>query len=153
MEYLSSFLANTYAPTSILIILLAILAMTLKDGNTFRRSALPFRTFGSNSQLNVACIDDLLLRRAASPEAHISESKRPTAEAGQSSTANVCKESDFPENWWTGDEVFRLERRAIFSKVGACISCKLRRRCLFSQNLVMTGMQYPSEALTTWLKN
>ncbi|QSS63198.1 Rieske domain-containing protein [Histoplasma capsulatum] len=108
--------ANTYAPTSILIILLAILAMTLKDGNTFRRSALPFRTFGSNSQLNVACIDDLLLRRAASPEAHISESKRPTAEAGQSSTANVFKESDFPENWWTGDEVFRLERRAIFSK-------------------------------------
>ncbi|BCS02273.1 putative iron-sulfur cluster-binding protein [Aspergillus luchuensis] len=28
----------------------------------------------------------------------------------------VCKESDFPENWWTGSEVFELERRAIFSK-------------------------------------
>ncbi|EGC49818.1 Rieske domain-containing protein [Histoplasma capsulatum var. duboisii H88] len=94
----------------------AILAVTQKDGKTFRKSALPFRTFDSNSQLNLTCIEDLLLRRATSPEAHISESKGPTAEAGQSSTANVCKESDFPENWWTGDEVFRLERRAIFSK-------------------------------------
>ncbi|RAK94653.1 hypothetical protein BO79DRAFT_134018 [Aspergillus costaricaensis CBS 115574] len=28
----------------------------------------------------------------------------------------VCKESDFPQNWWTGSEVFDLERRAIFSK-------------------------------------
>ncbi|EEH09300.1 Rieske domain-containing protein [Histoplasma capsulatum G186AR] len=108
--------ANTYVLAPILIILLAILAVTQKDGKTFRRSALPFRTFDSNSQLNLTCIEDLLLRRATSPEAHISESKGPTAEAGQSSTANVCKESDFPENWWTGDEVFRLERRAIFSK-------------------------------------
>jgi hypothetical protein len=30
----------------------------------------------------------------------------------------VSKESDFPDSWWTGDEVFELEKRAIFSKVG-----------------------------------
>ncbi len=30
---------------------------------------------------------------------------------------SVSKESDFPDSWWTGDEVFELERRAIFSKV------------------------------------
>lgn len=29
----------------------------------------------------------------------------------------VHKELDFPQNWWTGSEVFDLERRAIFSKV------------------------------------
>lgn len=29
----------------------------------------------------------------------------------------VCKESDFPENWWTGSDIFELEKRAIFSKV------------------------------------
>ncbi|PYH38356.1 uncharacterized protein BO87DRAFT_299297 [Aspergillus neoniger CBS 115656] len=28
----------------------------------------------------------------------------------------VCKESDFPHDWWTGSEVFELERRAIVSK-------------------------------------
>ncbi|PGH12760.1 hypothetical protein AJ80_06584 [Polytolypa hystricis UAMH7299] len=28
----------------------------------------------------------------------------------------VSKESEFPADWWTGDEVFRLEQRAIFSK-------------------------------------
>ena len=29
----------------------------------------------------------------------------------------VSKESDFPANWWTGKEIFDLERRALFSKV------------------------------------
>ena len=29
----------------------------------------------------------------------------------------VSKESDFPEDWWTGSNVFELERRAIFGKV------------------------------------
>ncbi|PWY80922.1 hypothetical protein BO94DRAFT_470303 [Aspergillus sclerotioniger CBS 115572] len=28
----------------------------------------------------------------------------------------VSKESDFPEDWWTGSNVFELERRAIFGK-------------------------------------
>ncbi|THC99627.1 hypothetical protein EYZ11_000894 [Aspergillus tanneri] len=30
---------------------------------------------------------------------------------------NVSKEPDFPADWWTGKNVFELERRAIFSKV------------------------------------
>ncbi|KAL1970261.1 hypothetical protein VTN77DRAFT_5421 [Rasamsonia byssochlamydoides] len=34
----------------------------------------------------------------------------------QESSATVFKESEFPDNWWTGKEVFELEKRAIFSK-------------------------------------
>lgn len=33
------------------------------------------------------------------------------------SPATVVKESEFPDNWWTGKDVFELEKRAIFSKV------------------------------------
>lgn len=29
----------------------------------------------------------------------------------------VFKESEYPDNWWNGKDVFDLERRAIFSKV------------------------------------
>lgn len=32
-------------------------------------------------------------------------------------SATVVKESEFPDNWWTGKDVFELEKRAIFSKV------------------------------------
>ncbi|GKZ88347.1 hypothetical protein AnigIFM59636_008205 [Aspergillus niger] len=35
----------------------------------------------------------------------------------EGSENTVHKESDFPQNWWTGSDVFELERRAIFSKV------------------------------------
>jgi hypothetical protein len=53
-------------------------------------------------------------------------SKRSTANSGTSTHVTsvdpllptVSKESDFPDSWWTGDEVFELEKRAIFSKVG-----------------------------------
>ncbi|KAL1987131.1 hypothetical protein VTN96DRAFT_4737 [Rasamsonia emersonii] len=31
-------------------------------------------------------------------------------------SATVVKESEFPDNWWTGKDVFELEKRAIFSK-------------------------------------
>ncbi|EHA24530.1 hypothetical protein ASPNIDRAFT_130535, partial [Aspergillus niger ATCC 1015] len=34
----------------------------------------------------------------------------------EGSENTVHKESDFPQNWWTGSDVFELERRAIFSK-------------------------------------
>ncbi|GKZ68381.1 hypothetical protein AnigIFM50267_003061 [Aspergillus niger] len=34
----------------------------------------------------------------------------------EDSENTVHKESDFPQNWWTGSDVFELERRAIFSK-------------------------------------
>lgn len=30
----------------------------------------------------------------------------------------VSKESEFPEAWFVGNDIFELERRAIFSKVG-----------------------------------
>jgi hypothetical protein len=32
-------------------------------------------------------------------------------------TQAVCKESDFPENWLNSNDIFQLERRAVFSKV------------------------------------
>lgn len=35
----------------------------------------------------------------------------------QEASQSVSKESDFPENWWSGKDVFELERRAVFSKV------------------------------------
>lgn len=40
-----------------------------------------------------------------------------TTPSSSSSPYVVSKESDFPENWWTGKDVWELERRAIFSKV------------------------------------
>lgn len=41
---------------------------------------------------------------------------RPSA-AAKTIQSTVSKESDFPGNWWTGKDIFDLERRAIFSKV------------------------------------
>ncbi|KMW68654.1 hypothetical protein BDDG_12950 [Blastomyces dermatitidis ATCC 18188] len=122
MEYLSSFLSNTFVLASVPIILLAILAVTQKDGKVFRRpllprpGALPLDTLSSNVQSKLAWIEDLFLRRVASTIATRKGSDGLTTAADQPPSANVCKESDFPDNWWTGDEVFRLERRAIFSK-------------------------------------
>ncbi|PGH00658.1 hypothetical protein GX51_05644 [Blastomyces parvus] len=122
MEYLSSFLSNTFVLVSIPIILLAILAVTKKDGKVFRRrfmawpDAFPLNSLSSNVQSKLAWIEDLFLKKAASPAARGPGSDARTAEADQPPSTNVCKESDFPDNWWTGDEVFRLERRAIFSK-------------------------------------
>lgn len=139
MEYLSSFLSNTYALGSIPIIILAILAVAHKDGKIFRRpllrwpTAIPLDTLSSNVQSKLTWIEDLFLRRVASPVATSAGMRGPTTETGQSSSINVCKESDFPENWWTGDEVFRLERRAIFSKVGTYIFHKFRGRCSVCQ--------------------
>ncbi|KAK2803817.1 hypothetical protein FQN50_006824 [Emmonsiellopsis sp. PD_5] len=36
--------------------------------------------------------------------------------ANDEPSVDVSKESDFPANWWTGEDVFLLERRAVFSK-------------------------------------
>ncbi|OJD20347.1 hypothetical protein ACJ73_08319 [Blastomyces percursus] len=122
MEYVYSFLSNTVVLASIPIIFLAILAVTQKDGKVLRRplltqpGALPLDTLSSNVQSKLAWIENLLLRRVATPVATGAGSGGLTAEADQPSSANVCKESDFADNWWTGDEVFRLEKRAIFSK-------------------------------------
>ncbi|KLJ05534.1 hypothetical protein EMPG_10979 [Blastomyces silverae] len=124
MEYLSlsSFLSNTFVLASIPIILLAILAVTQKNGKVFRRPLLPRPdallpdTLSSNVLSKLAWIEDLFLKRAASPVAAGAGGYGPTTESDQPPLANVCKESDFPDDWWTGDEVFRLERRAIFSK-------------------------------------
>ncbi|RAL02696.1 putative iron-sulfur cluster-binding protein [Aspergillus ibericus CBS 121593] len=45
------------------------------------------------------------------------ESKESNIGPGQGDNENaVSKESDFPQDWWTGSSVFELERRAIFAK-------------------------------------
>lgn len=43
----------------------------------------------------------------------------------KTTSSTVSKESDFPENWWTGKDIFDLEKRAIFSKVGSDIFKRL----------------------------
>src|SRR5204863_460988 len=66
-----------------------------------------------------------LLERAQSRLGNALASKRYTADGGASIhitsvdplLPTVSKESDFPDSWWTGDEIFELEKRAIFSKV------------------------------------
>lgn len=42
----------------------------------------------------------------------------PTAPLSQDSAKlEAYRASDFPDDWWTSNELFELERRAIFSKV------------------------------------
>lgn len=51
---------------------------------------------------------------------HLSRSKKISSRSSKvDDTYNlvVSKEPDVPEGWWSGREVFELERRAIFSKV------------------------------------
>jgi len=43
--------------------------------------------------------------------------KGPPARDTESAESRVSKESVFPANWWSSDELFQLEKRAIFSKV------------------------------------
>lgn len=40
-----------------------------------------------------------------------------TEQSDNNSSPMVTKESEFPNNWWNGDDIFNLERKAIFSKV------------------------------------
>ncbi|TQB75898.1 hypothetical protein MPDQ_001499 [Monascus purpureus] len=49
-----------------------------------------------------------------------------TTPSSSSSPYVVSKESNFPENWWTGKDVWELERRAIFSKTWLYISHRTR---------------------------
>ena len=37
--------------------------------------------------------------------------------SSNNTSLQVDKESDFPEDWWTSEKRFALEKRAIFSKV------------------------------------
>jgi len=41
----------------------------------------------------------------------------PPTQDTESTEIRVSKESVFPANWWSSDELFQLEKRAIFSKV------------------------------------
>ncbi|OJD12517.1 hypothetical protein AJ78_06899 [Emergomyces pasteurianus Ep9510] len=124
MDYLSSVLSNTYVLGSLpIIIFLAVLAVRQKDGKVFGKATVPWLTtlpidvFSSNAQSKLTWIEDLFfLRKAPSPAISNHERNGPTTEAGLSTSVNVFKESEFPENWWTGDDVFRLEQRALFSK-------------------------------------
>src|SRR5947207_7604707 len=67
-----------------------------------------------------------LLERLQGRFGNALSSKHYTANSGASThitsadplLPTVTKESDFPESWWTGDEVFELEKRAIFDKGG-----------------------------------
>lgn len=38
-------------------------------------------------------------------------------EPQKAASQTVYKESEFPANWWSGESVYELERRAVFSKV------------------------------------
>ncbi|KAE8151240.1 hypothetical protein BDV25DRAFT_171620 [Aspergillus avenaceus] len=38
----------------------------------------------------------------------------------------VCKECEFPADWWTGRDIFEVERRAIFSKTWLCLAHRSR---------------------------
>ncbi|RWQ94094.1 iron-sulfur cluster-binding protein [Paecilomyces variotii] len=64
-------------------------------------------------------------KQAKRPSSRISTSASPrsSAEACQSV---VSKESEFPDNWWNGKDVFELERRAIFSKTWLYVSHRSR---------------------------
>lgn len=45
------------------------------------------------------------------------ESSPSSPQASARTSQIVSKESEYPDNWWNGKDVFDLERRAIFSKV------------------------------------
>lgn len=47
------------------------------------------------------------------------EEKISSSQTSEKISQSVSKESEFPDNWWNGKDVFELERRAIFSKVSA----------------------------------
>lgn len=58
----------------------------------------------------------------------------------------VSKESDFPASWWTGDEVFELEKRAIFSRVSINQeSYNPRYLSLLSLTVSRRGFTWPIE--------
>ncbi|PGH11766.1 hypothetical protein AJ79_04667 [Helicocarpus griseus UAMH5409] len=122
MEYLPPVLSTTYILVCIpLILLAALLAVLQKDEVILRRPLLSFGTFNSN-------IRSFFLKGVTSPEkSTVVKDGAPTESKGLSSL-NVWKESDFPDNWWTGDDVFRLERRAIFSKTWLYIAHTSRFR-------------------------
>lgn len=42
-------------------------------------------------------------------------------DSSSASGLSVIKEPEVPEGWWTGHDVFELERRALFSKVSDTI--------------------------------
>ncbi|ODH45389.1 hypothetical protein ACO22_00113 [Paracoccidioides brasiliensis] len=110
MECFTSLLSTTYVLGSIPIILLVILAVTPVDGNLSRKSLLSWPVARPLASLYSFLIE------VAQPATVTTISDWDATEIRESSSINVSKESDFPEGWWTGDEVFLLERRAIFSK-------------------------------------
>ncbi|EEH33533.2 hypothetical protein PAAG_04583 [Paracoccidioides lutzii Pb01] len=112
MEWFTSLLSTTYVLGSIPIILLVILAVTRIDGNLSRKSLMSWSVARPLGSLYSFLIE------IAQPATVTTIRDWDATEIRESSSINVSKESDFPEGWWTGDEVFRLERRAIFSKVG-----------------------------------
>jgi hypothetical protein len=53
----------------------------------------------------------------SSPHRDHTNARSPSAVYRQNLSVSVTKESEFPDNWLTGREVFDLEKRAIFGKV------------------------------------
>lgn len=75
----------------------------------------------SPTSVIIALLTVLFLAHQSWP--HLSRPKKSYQISGQSPKVDdthnlaVSKEPDVPEGWWSGREVFELERRAIFSKV------------------------------------
>jgi hypothetical protein len=76
----------------------------------------------------------------------------------QESPSAVLKESEFPDNWWTGKDIFELEKRAIFSKVSIPNLTKLQSyhaKCRYRHGSTSaTGAAFPNQetiTLSSWL--
>jgi hypothetical protein len=65
-------------------------------------------------------------RRRIVPVINHSEELK-TGNHSQQADVSVAKESDFPSDWFTSSEVFNLETRAIYCKVGFILRLKPKK--------------------------
>jgi len=107
IESISKRLLTLY-PTSLLIAILVFLPFYIAYFSAPHKARLPLNS-GKKSKSKCA----LETITGSGDELQ----KGPPAQDTESAEIRVSKESVLPVNWWSSDELFQLEKRAIFSKV------------------------------------
>ncbi|KAK2782087.1 hypothetical protein FQN52_001200 [Onygenales sp. PD_12] len=102
MQYPTLSLPATYVIAAIPVLLFALFTATGK-----------YDVFG-RSWLSIARLFNVINSNAHG--GNRSRGSSTLLNANDEPSVDVSKESDFPTNWWTGEDVFLLERRAVFSK-------------------------------------
>ncbi|PWW79304.1 ISP domain-containing protein [Tuber magnatum] len=96
----------TLYPTSLLVAILVFLPFYIAYFLMSHKTHIPLKS-GKNPKSKRP---EVTTRLSDKPPMRLS------AEGTESTEIRVSKESVFPTNWWSSDELFQLEKRAIFSK-------------------------------------